>query len=79
VNVALFTVESLTQDIQVERLPDGENFVFNVKITATAATAGEVRAIGKTASGIDIPISIAVTTIPDEAESATSTVVINEN
>lgn len=79
VNVPLFTLESLNSAIVAERLPDGENFLFNVKISSATEAVGEVRATGKTASGIDIPISIAVTTIPDEAERATSTVVINEN
>jgi len=80
VEVASFSAVSNVEGIVVEVLPyNPETFTYSVKISATAVTAGAVEAMGVTASGVQIPIQLAVTTIPDEAESVTSSVVINEN
>lgn len=81
VKVALFEFASLNPDITVEDVtgdlaPDN---LYRLKISASVPTVGEIQANGKTASGIDLPISLAVTTIPDEAESVSSVVRIEEN
>lgn len=80
VKVALFEFASLNPDITVEEIQqDSPDNLYRLKISASIPTVGEIQANGKTGSGIDLPISLAVTTIPDEAESVSSVVRIEEN
>lgn len=80
VEVADFQAVSSVEGLTVEILPvDPETWTYSTKISATEVTAGSIDAKGITASGNEIPTQLAVSTIPDEAESVTSVVEIIEN
>jgi hypothetical protein len=80
VEVASFEAVSSVEGLTVEILAvDTDTWTYSVKISATEVVAGSIDAKGVTASGVELPVQLAVSTIPDEAESVTSVVEIVEN